>query len=78
MPKATENLISFPQESSGSVLDEILRDGAREMLGKAIEDEVSAYLGARDHLVDESGRQFVVIGTGAGPDAALVAFAPRD
>ncbi len=60
MPKATENLISFPQESSGSVLDEILRDGAREMLGKAIEDEVSAYLGARDHLVDESGRQLVV------------------
>ncbi len=60
MPKATENLISFPQESSGSVLDEILREGAREMLGKAIEDEVSAYLGSRDHLVDESGRQLVV------------------
>ncbi len=33
MPKATENLISFPQESSGSVLDEILRDGARKLLG---------------------------------------------
>ena len=60
MPKATENLISFPQESSRSCLDEILRDGAREMLGKAIEDEVSAYLGARGHLVDETGRRLVV------------------
>ncbi len=28
MSKANENLIPFPQESSGSVLDEILRDGA--------------------------------------------------
>jgi transposase-like protein len=60
MPKATENLISFPQESSKSCLDEILRDGAREMLGKAIEEEVAAYLGAREHLVDETGRRLVV------------------
>jgi transposase-like protein len=30
------------------------------MLGRAIEDEVAAYLGARDHLVDESGRRLVV------------------
>ena len=60
MPKDTENLISFPQESSGSCLDRILREGVREMLGRAIEDEVAAYLGARSHLVDEAGRQFVV------------------
>jgi transposase-like protein len=30
------------------------------MLGKAIEDEVAAYLGAREHLLDESGRRLVV------------------
>ena len=60
MSKATENLIPFPQESSGSVLDQILRDGAREMLGRAIEDEVTAYLGARHHLVDEAGHRLVV------------------
>ncbi|MHC4066778.1 MAG: hypothetical protein ACYSUI_20065 [Planctomycetota bacterium] len=60
MPKATENLISFPQESSESWLDEILRDGAREMLGRAIEDEVAVFVGARSHLVDESGRRLVV------------------
>ncbi len=60
MPKATENLVSFPQESSGSCLDEILRDGAREMLGKAIENEVAVFVGARSHLVDESGHRLVV------------------
>jgi len=60
MPKATENLISFPQESSVSCLDEILRNGAREMLGRAIEDEVAVFVGARSHLVDESGRRLVV------------------
>ena len=60
MPKATENLVSFPQESSRSCLDEILRNGAREMLGKAIEDEVAVFVGARSHLVDENGHRLVV------------------
>jgi transposase-like protein len=60
MPKANENLISFPQESSRSILDGILRDGARELLGRAIEDEVAAYLDERKHLVDDSGHQLVV------------------
>jgi transposase-like protein len=60
MPKATENLISFPQESSESCLDRILRDGARKMLGRAVEDEVAVCVGARSHLVDESGHRLVV------------------
>jgi hypothetical protein len=60
MPKATENLISFPQESSRSFLDEILRIGAQEMLGIAVENEVAAYVDARGHLVDESGHRLVV------------------
>lgn len=60
MPKATENLISFPQESSKSCLDEILRNGAREMLGRAVENEVAVFVGARSHLVDENGHRLVV------------------
>jgi transposase-like protein len=60
MPKATGNLVPFPQESTSSVLDEILRDGAREMLARAIEDEVAAYIGDRRHLVDEFGHRVVV------------------
>jgi len=60
MPKATEKVISFPQESSRSCLDEILRNGAREMLSRAIEDEVASYVEDRSHLVDENGRRLVV------------------
>jgi putative transposase len=57
-------------------LTEILRRGARTLLAHAIEAEVAAYLGARAHLKDESGRQQVVrkghlpertILTGVGP-----------
>ncbi len=60
MPKTNENLIPFPEESSKSILDGILRDGARELLGRAIEDEVAAYLDIRKHLVDGNGHQLVV------------------
>ena len=60
MPKASENLIQFPQESTSSILDEILRDGARSMLTRAIEEEVAAYIDARQDLRDDNGRRLVV------------------
>jgi hypothetical protein len=37
-----------------------LRNGAQEMLGRAIEDEVASYVGDRKHVVDEAGRRLVV------------------
>ena len=60
MPKATENLIQFPQESKTSALDAILHEGAQMMLGTAIEAEVAAYVASRNHLVDEAGHRQVV------------------
>lgn len=48
------------QIGSGSVLEQILRDGARKMLAEAIEAEVNEYLQARSHLTDDTGRQQVV------------------
>ena len=60
MPKVTDNLIPFPQESTKSVLDEILREGARKMLAHAIEDEVTVYVTARQHLGDDEGHRQVV------------------
>jgi len=60
MPKVNENLIPFPQESTRSVLDEILRAGARSMLTRAIEDEVAAYVEARRDVVDGDGHRLVV------------------
>jgi transposase-like protein len=46
--------------TSGSLLDEIVRDGARQMLAAALQAEVAAYVDAcRDH-VDADGRRLVV------------------
>jgi putative transposase len=41
-------------------LDEIVRDGARQMLAAALRAEVAAYIEARAHQVDEQGHRLVV------------------
>jgi putative transposase len=43
-----------------SILDEIVRNGARRMLQAALEDEVNDFLDAHSSKVDESGRRLVV------------------
>ncbi|MGH3969208.1 MAG: hypothetical protein ACRDTV_14115, partial [Mycobacterium sp.] len=43
-----------------SLLDEIVRDGARQMLAAALQAEVAAYIDAHAHLVDEAGHRLVV------------------
>lgn len=48
-------------EGSGqSLLDEIVRDGARQMLASALQAEVAAYVDAHDDQVDDDGRRLVV------------------
>src|SRR6516165_8251473 len=43
-----------------SLLDEIVRDGARQMLTAALMAEVAAYIDVHCHLVDENGHRLVV------------------
>ena len=43
-----------------SPLDEVLRQGARQMLVKTVEAEVAAYIETHQHEVDENGRRLVV------------------
>ena len=43
-----------------SLLDEIVRDGARQMLAAALQAEVAAYIDAHAGEVDENGRRLVV------------------
>ncbi|MDQ3760688.1 MAG: IS256 family transposase [Actinomycetota bacterium] len=66
-----------------SLLDEIVREGARRMLAAALEAEVAAYIDAHAHELDEQGRRLVVrnghaqprqLVTGAG---AVEVVAPR-
>jgi len=46
--------------TSGSLLDEIVRDGGRQMLTTALIAEVEAYVGQFTDLVDDNGRPLAV------------------
>jgi putative transposase len=49
-----------PAAVGGSLLDEIVRDGARAMLAAALQAEVAAYVDAHADQVDEAGHRLVV------------------
>ena len=49
-----------PNPAGGSLLDEIVRDGARQMLAAALQAEVAAYVEAHRGEVDAEGRRLVV------------------
>jgi putative transposase len=51
---------STPNSAGGSLLDEIVRDGARQMLAAALLAEVAAYVDAHAGEVDADGRRLVV------------------
>jgi putative transposase len=46
--------------AGGSLLDEIVRDGARQMLASALQAEVAAYVEAHADQLDEAGHRLVV------------------
>ena len=46
--------------AGGSLLDEIVRDGARAMLAAALQAEVAAYIDAHLREVDEAGHRLVL------------------
>ena len=49
-----------PKSVGGSLLDEICRDGARQMLAAALLAEVAAHIEAHQDLVDADGHRLVV------------------
>ncbi len=59
--------------SATSVIDEIVRDGARRMLAAALEAEVAAYIAAHADQFDEHGRRLVVRNGHAQPRQVLTA-----
>lgn len=60
-PVGSPEVLKFGSvEDSRSILDQIVRDGARKMLQVALEDEVSNFLEMHSSKVDQSGRRQVV------------------
>jgi transposase-like protein len=51
---------SEPNSAGASMLDEIVRDGARQMLAAALQAEVAAYVDAHRDQVDSDGHRLVV------------------
>jgi len=49
-----------PNSAAGSMLDEIVREGARQMLAAALQAEVAAFIDAHRGEVDDAGRRLVV------------------
>ena len=60
MKNDTTTPLQIPEGSTRDVLTEILRDGARQMLGEAIEAEVADYIAAHTHERDADGHRLVV------------------
>jgi len=56
----TTSSIQIPEASTNDVLAGILRDGARRMLGEAIEAEVADYIAAHADQRDAAGHRLVV------------------
>ena len=54
---ATTNVLPLPGQSKGA-LTEILRQGAHEVLAKAVEAEVAAYIAQFSNERDEEGRRW--------------------
>ncbi|MBA3801207.1 MAG: IS256 family transposase [Geodermatophilaceae bacterium] len=56
----SESNAHVPAAVGGSLLDELVRDGARAMLAAALQAEVAAYVEAHADQVDEAGHRLVV------------------
>ena len=60
MLKVVHDAYASNEAAGGSMLDEIVRDGARQMLAAALQAEVAAYIEAFADQLDENGRRLVV------------------
>ena len=60
MLKVVHDACASNEAAGGSLLDEIVRDGARQMLAAALQAEVAAYIEAFAGELDEDGHRLVV------------------
>ena len=60
MLKVVHDVEASNEPAGGSLLDEIVRDGARQMLAAALQAQVAAYVEQFKDELDEHGRRLVV------------------
>ncbi|MDN6566740.1 MAG: IS256 family transposase, partial [Actinomyces sp.] len=60
MLKVVQDVEASNHAAGGSLLDEIVGDGARQMLAAALQAEVAAYVEQFTDELDEAGRRLVV------------------
>jgi transposase-like protein len=60
VPEESEPNLHAPAAVGGSLLDELARDGARQMLAAALQAEVAAYIDAHADQLDADGHRLVV------------------
>jgi hypothetical protein len=70
-PAGASGAVEEPSAVGGSLIDEIVREGARRMLAAALEAEVAAYIAAHADQLDERGRRLVVRNGRAEPRRVL-------
>src|SRR5215469_13671855 len=64
--------VSLPADGpSSSLIDQLVREGARQMLAAALRAEVAAYIGQFAGVRDEDGRRLVVRNGSAEPRTVL-------
>jgi hypothetical protein len=64
--------VSLPADGpSSSLIDQIMREGARQMLAAALQAEVAAYIEQFEGVRDERGRRVVVRNGTAEPRMVL-------
>ena len=71
MKKTTQETPFCTDPEHWSVLEQIAREGARQMLQLALENEVKEYLEVHKDLKDEQGRR-VVVKNGYHPERSLI------
>ena len=71
MDKFTKETTFVKEESSWSVLEQVVRQGAQKMLQLALENEVEEFIQKHSRLAGESGKK-VVIKNGHMPERQIV------
>lgn len=82
MPNATTDSLTFPSDTPDTpdaapdLLQQILHQGARQMLIQAVEAEIDQWLSDRSHLVDQRGHRLVVRNGHAAPRTVVTGVGP--